>query len=216
MPTPPLLVLLKLGRFNEEEGRVCIGPPSRLVPTMGRAFEHEREHALVGRFIEVTLDLGGNPAQIERPVRQFFELESVDREAARCQMTHSLLRIARTARSSAAWTSRRRVATCSEPIDESDIAELQSIFVATGIGSRAAFDSASERAGSFGLFIRSLTGLNQAAVQQAFSGFLENESFESSQMIRFVELVVAHLTTGRTRSATSAVRPQPAPDANRQ
>ncbi|MDW3180017.1 MAG: DEAD/DEAH box helicase family protein [Acidimicrobiia bacterium] len=87
-----------------------------------------------------------------------------------------------------------------EPIDENDILELQSIFVAAGIGSPADFEFATERAGSFGRFIRSQVGLETAAVQSAFSEFLDNKAYSSAQ-IRFIELVISQLATAGSIAA---------------
>ncbi|MDP6717685.1 MAG: helicase-related protein, partial [Pirellulaceae bacterium] len=50
-----------------------------------------------------------------------------------------------------------------QPLLPEDIGELQRILVAAGIGDDDSFAAASERAGSFGLFIRSLVGLDRAA-----------------------------------------------------
>ena len=58
-----------------------------------------------------------------------------------------------------------------EPITTADIADLQRLLVAAGIGDDATFEAASERAGSFGLFIRSIVGLDRAAAKAAFESF---------------------------------------------
>ncbi len=47
-----------------------------------------------------------------------------------------------------------------EPITPADMDELQRVLVASGIGDDDTFAQASERAGSFGLFVRSLVGLD--------------------------------------------------------
>ncbi len=43
------------------------------------------------------------------------------------------------------------------------------------------------------VFIRSLVGLDRAAVNEAFSGFLDGSRY-SSQQIRFVEMIIDRLT----------------------
>ena len=80
-----------------------------------------------------------------------------------------------------------------EPLSADDIQELQRVLVAAGIGDNGAFAEASERAGSFGLFIRSLVGLDRAAAKQAFVKFLDAKLYSVNQ-IRFVELVIDYLT----------------------
>lgn len=50
-----------------------------------------------------------------------------------------------------------------------------------------------ERAGALGPFIRSLVGLDRAAVNQAFAAYLDETRF-SVEQIRFVSLIVDELT----------------------
>ncbi|MDZ7732967.1 MAG: type I restriction-modification enzyme R subunit C-terminal domain-containing protein [Acidimicrobiia bacterium] len=80
-----------------------------------------------------------------------------------------------------------------EPITEDDIAELQRILVAAGIGNDDTFAQASERAGSFGLFIRSLVGLDREAAKDAFADFLDDKRYSRNQ-IEFVNLIIDELT----------------------
>ena len=111
-----------------------------------------------------------------------------------------------------------------EPITPADMDELQRVLVAAGIGDTDTFAQASERAGSFGLFIRSIVGLDRAAAKQAFSRFLDNRNYSRNQ-IEFVNLVIDYLTqhgtidVGRVyESPFTAVAPEgpnaifPAPD----
>jgi len=111
-----------------------------------------------------------------------------------------------------------------EPITAADIRELQRVLVAAGIGDTATFAQASERAGSFGLFIRSIVGLDRAAAKSAFAAFLDNKNYTRNQ-ITFVNLVIDYLTehgaidAGRVyESSFTAVAPEgpdaifPAPD----
>jgi type I restriction enzyme R subunit len=55
-----------------------------------------------------------------------------------------------------------------KPLGDGDIADLQGVLVRAGIADEESFATASEHAGSFGLFIRSLVGLDQAAAKRAF------------------------------------------------
>lgn len=80
-----------------------------------------------------------------------------------------------------------------QPITAGDVAELQRFLVAAGIGDDDSFAVASERAGSFGLFIRSIVGLDRAAAKAAFNDFLVGKRYSRNQ-IEFVNLVMDELT----------------------
>ncbi len=80
-----------------------------------------------------------------------------------------------------------------DPLTADDIAELQRILVAAGIGDADTFAEASEKAGSFGLFVRGLVGLDRAAAKAAFDQFLDDKRYSSSQ-IQFVNLIIEELT----------------------
>jgi type I restriction enzyme R subunit len=80
-----------------------------------------------------------------------------------------------------------------EPLSASDIAELQRILVAAGIGDDSTFEEASKRAGSFGRFVRSLVGLDRAAAKAAFAEFLDDKRYSKNQ-IQFVSLIIDELT----------------------
>ena len=80
-----------------------------------------------------------------------------------------------------------------EPLSAGDIAELQRILVAAGIGDNGTFEEASRRAGSFGRFIRNLVGLDRAAAKAAFAEFLDDKRYSKNQ-IQFVTLIIDELT----------------------
>jgi type I restriction enzyme R subunit len=80
-----------------------------------------------------------------------------------------------------------------EPLTEADLAELQRILVAAGIGDDETFATASTKAGSFGRFIRSLVGLDRNAAKLAFAEFLDDKRYSKNQ-IEFVNLVINELT----------------------
>ena len=80
-----------------------------------------------------------------------------------------------------------------EPITATDMDDLQRVLVAAGIGDTDTFAQASERAGSFGLFIRSLVGLDRAAAKRTFNKFLDDKRYRPNQ-ITFVNLVIDYLT----------------------
>ena len=78
-----------------------------------------------------------------------------------------------------------------------DMEALQRVLVGAGIGDTDTFAEASKRAGSFGLFIRSLVGLDRAAAMRAFGKFLDDKRYSANQ-IRFVEMVIAYLADNGT------------------
>ena len=80
-----------------------------------------------------------------------------------------------------------------EPLTAADMDELQRVLVAAGIGDTDTFAQASRRAGSFGLFVRSLVGFDRAAAKRAFNRFLDDKHYSSNQ-IRFVDMVINYLT----------------------
>ena len=80
-----------------------------------------------------------------------------------------------------------------EPLTADDIVDLQRILVAAGIGDDETFAEASDKAGSFGLFIRSLVGLDRAAAKAAFAEFLDDKRYSKNQ-IEFVNLIIDELT----------------------
>jgi type I restriction enzyme R subunit len=80
-----------------------------------------------------------------------------------------------------------------EPLTAADIADLQRILVAAGIGDDDSFAEASAKAGSFGLFIRSIVGLDRAAAKAAFDEFLDDKRYSRNQ-IQFVNLIIEELT----------------------
>ena len=80
------------------------------------------------------------------------------------------------------------------PITVDDLVELQRILVDSGVGSAEECERAQREAGSFGLFVRRLVGLDRAAAKEAFADFLDGERFTASQ-IEFVNLVIDELTS---------------------
>ncbi|QXC60784.1 DEAD/DEAH box helicase family protein [Aquihabitans sp. G128] len=79
------------------------------------------------------------------------------------------------------------------PLTDADLAELQRILVAAGIGDDATFAAASSKAGSFGRFVRSLVGLDRNAAKLAFADFLDDKRYSKNQ-IEFVNLIINELT----------------------
>lgn len=80
-----------------------------------------------------------------------------------------------------------------QQLTETDLAALKDMLVRSGAGNAADIAQAREESQGLGLFIRSLVGLDREAATEAFSEFLTGSRF-SSMEIRFVELIIEHLT----------------------
>lgn len=80
-----------------------------------------------------------------------------------------------------------------KPLTPTDIEELQQMLLKAGIGQEAYFTKATELAHGFGMFIRSLVGLDRHAVAEAFSEFL-SDGAATAQQIEFIDMVIGHLT----------------------
>ena len=65
-----------------------------------------------------------------------------------------------------------------------------------GTGSEADIARAREESHGLGLFIRSLVGLDREAATAAFDRYLSDGAYSANQ-IRFVQLIVEHLTANR-------------------
>jgi type I restriction enzyme, R subunit len=74
-----------------------------------------------------------------------------------------------------------------------DLSALERMLVDAGVGDSEDITRASEQAHGFGLFVRSLVGLERDAASEAFSRFLDDRTYTRAQ-IDFVWVVVTHLT----------------------
>jgi type I restriction enzyme R subunit len=80
------------------------------------------------------------------------------------------------------------------PITPTDIDELKRLLFETGdVGTFEEFERAYGKQEHLGLFIRSLVGLNREAAKKAFSDYLNEHRFNSTQ-IQFVNLIIDYLT----------------------
>ena len=79
------------------------------------------------------------------------------------------------------------------PITVDDIAELQRVLIDSGVGTADDVERAVEEAGSFGVFIRRLVGLDRMAAKEALAEFLDDKRYTANQ-IEFVNLVIDELT----------------------
>jgi type I restriction enzyme, R subunit len=80
-----------------------------------------------------------------------------------------------------------------EPLTADDLANLEKMFIEAGLASKDQLEQVAEREGGFGLFLRSLVGLDRSAAKKAFSQFLESRTLTASQL-EFINLVIDHLT----------------------
>jgi type I restriction enzyme R subunit len=80
-----------------------------------------------------------------------------------------------------------------KPLTTTDLEELQAMLLSAGIGDAKHLEKAKEVANGFGAFVRSLVGLDRAAVAGAFSGFI-SDSGATADQIEFVDMVIEHLT----------------------
>ena len=71
--------------------------------------------------------------------------------------------------------------------------ELQAMLLAAGIGDAKHLEKATEVSHGFGAFVRSLVGLDRAAVAEAFSSLLSDTTATADQ-IEFIDMVIEHLT----------------------
>lgn len=79
------------------------------------------------------------------------------------------------------------------PLTATDIEQLSQLLLSAGVADRAQIEKAAELGRGLGRFIRSLVGLERAAVVEAFSTFIA-EGYASADQIEFIELVIEHLT----------------------
>ena len=79
------------------------------------------------------------------------------------------------------------------PLTSSDLMELEKMLLDAGIGDAADIEKAREVSQGFGRFVRSLVGLDRAAVSEVFSEFLSAGTATAAQ-IEFINMVVEHLT----------------------
>lgn len=93
------------------------------------------------------------------------------------------------------------------PLTPSDLNELERfIFAAQEVESKERFIECFGAAQSLPLFIRSLVGLDRQAVQTAFSQYLQGTRY-NEQQVRFVEMIIEHLTQHGTLEAGQLYEP---------
>lgn len=82
------------------------------------------------------------------------------------------------------------------PLTRLDIEELERMLLEAGVGSDADIEIARKtetaQVGGFGVFLRSIVGLDRAAAQEYFAEFIADGA--SADQIEFVGMVIEHLT----------------------
>ncbi|MFC4950941.1 type I restriction-modification enzyme R subunit C-terminal domain-containing protein [Pseudonocardia sp. GCM10023141] len=93
------------------------------------------------------------------------------------------------------------------------VAELERIFIESGIGTEDGIDQAKANAGGLGMFIRSLVGLDREATAAASATFQQRKTLTSAQLC-FVNEVIDYLAHNGTitidvlyRSSFSSIAP---------
>jgi type I restriction enzyme R subunit len=81
-----------------------------------------------------------------------------------------------------------------QPLTPTDLDELQRFLLSHGVGSEQAIQRASEECNGFGLFIRSLVGLDRNAAKELFAAFLADGTHTATQ-IRFINDIIDELTS---------------------
>jgi len=80
-----------------------------------------------------------------------------------------------------------------KPLTASDLGELEKMLLVAGIGEAGDIERARALSQGFGRFVRSLVGLDRAAVSEAFGEFLAGGTATAAQ-IEFINMVIEHLT----------------------
>lgn len=93
-----------------------------------------------------------------------------------------------------------------KPLTPSDLAQLETMLLDAGIGEAADIARAKEISEGFGRFVRSLVGLDRAAVSEAFGEFLAAGTATAAQ-IEFINMVIEHLTDQGTMDPSLLYEP---------
>ena len=81
-----------------------------------------------------------------------------------------------------------------QPLTASDLQELEQFLISHGIGDEQVIARAAEECQGFGLFVRSLVGLDRNAAKELFADYLA-EGTHSVIQIRFINAVIDELTS---------------------
>src|SRR5262249_5815785 len=80
-----------------------------------------------------------------------------------------------------------------QQLTPSDLAELERMLAAAGVGRAEDIEQAKAEAHGLGVFVRSLVGLDREAAKQALASFLAGKTLTANQ-IEFVDMIINHLT----------------------
>jgi type I restriction enzyme R subunit len=80
-----------------------------------------------------------------------------------------------------------------KPLTPTDLGELEKMLLDAGVGAAGDIERARQTSHGFGRFVRSLVGLDRAAVSDAFGEFLSSGTATATQ-IEFVNMIIEHLT----------------------
>jgi len=81
-----------------------------------------------------------------------------------------------------------------QPLTATDLQELERFLLSEGIGNERVIARASEECNGFGLFIRSLVGLERNAAKEVFAEFLAERTHTATQ-IQFINEIINELTS---------------------
>jgi type I restriction enzyme, R subunit len=81
-----------------------------------------------------------------------------------------------------------------QPLTAADLNELEQFLLSHGIGDQQAIARAREECNGFGLFIRSLVGLDRNAAKELFADYLAEGTHTATQ-IRFINEIIDELTS---------------------
>jgi type I restriction enzyme, R subunit len=80
-----------------------------------------------------------------------------------------------------------------KPLTPTDLSELEKMLLDAGIGEAGDIERARETSKGFGRFVRSIVGLDRAAVREAFGEFLA-AGIATAAQLEFINMVIEHLT----------------------
>ena len=80
-----------------------------------------------------------------------------------------------------------------KPLTPTDLSELEKMLLDAGVGEAGDIERARKTSQGFGRFVRSIVGLDRAAVHEAFGEFLAAGVATATQ-IEFINMVIEHLT----------------------
>ena len=81
-----------------------------------------------------------------------------------------------------------------QPLTATDLQELETFLISHGIGNEQVIARATEECNGFGLFIRSLVGLDRNAAKELFADYLAEGTHTATQ-IRFINEIIDELTS---------------------